>query len=274
MAYTPKTFQEWHFNEILYALFAIKDKNKYMLVFQEHDLENYFDVDRYRTSKDTDKRRKARAAIENVTKIENFCQTFKSDAILISNDGIPFVLEVKMHQAATVNACNGLVLQALIYSNILLSPAYYHDDKKIPIPPYNMTRNFLDLLITAHWFSRVYDERVISKRKIQTIEEKGKFMFEKKNFRIRTDAGGILFAIPNPRRELLPLLMDACQRVKLKSFEGYCEEVTFNKKFRFAKRLVELKHNWQKLQSTSFHFLPINIFALQHTLGESMDLSK
>jgi len=272
MAFTPKTFQEWHFNEILYALFAIKDRNDYMLVFQEHDLENYFDVGRYRTSKDPEKRKAAKAAITRVTNIENFCQTFKSDAILIKRDGMPYVLEVKMNQASSLNAGNELVLQSLIYSNIVLNPAYYHNNKKIPIPPYDNTRDFLDLLATSHWFSRIYDEKVTSNKKAPTIEEKGKFIFQKKNLRIGTDTCGVLFAISDPREELLPMLMHVCQLVKSRSFEEYCKEVTFNKRFRLTRRVVELKHNWHKLQSISFHFLPINLDSLKQTIGEPLDL--
>ena len=275
MPFTPKDFQEWHFNEILYALFAIKDKNKYMLVFQEHDLGNYLDVGRYRTSKDPKKRQEATATITHITRnIENFCQSFRPDAILIRKDGTPYVLEVKLKQrsTSTIAGCNELVLQSMIYSNILLSPAYYHRDKKNPIPPYDNTRNFLNHLGTAHWFSRSYDEKILDNKKVDTIEEKARFIFQKNNFQIKDNTCGVIFAVSNPKQELLPMLIRACQVARSKSFEEYCGKVTFNKNCRFVKRVGELKHNWQKLQSISFHFLPINLDALQQTLGEPLDL--
>jgi len=221
-----------------------------LLIFQDTDLHNYLDRFLIPLNK-VDKRKKVKTS--RGTPVIADPQKFRPDAVLLSRDGRPWVLEAKRGSVNSEADCEELVVQTLIYADIIISPRW-NREKSLNNNFQITTYDFLLDLYEAHWHLKG------SPGKFYSLEKKHQDYFnlqrklEKKDFE---KIPYVLFLLEDVNRDRLK---EACERVKQSNFDSYknrAEEV-LHENSRFRKRLGSIKNNWEMLQQIKFHLMKWN----------------
>jgi len=174
---------------------------------------------------------------------------------LISRDGQPCVLETKVDQINSAAACEALVVQALIYADLLISPRW-KPTTRCQNSPASTTYDLLEDLHEAHWYFKVPDEGVY-----RPLEEHHQRHFGLGSGLNREDfekVPSIVFLLEtvNHRR-----LEEACDRVATMNFLSYKEhaELVLRKGVGFRTHLASLQDNWEQLRQIDFWMMQLNM---------------
>ena len=131
-------FTEWDLNAALHIFLGYH--SEYMLVFQDSDLHIY--ADRYlipMTMMRLGSKRKLTRKFAETRRGRHISvdpQQFRPDAVLVSHDGRPCVLEAKVGRINSKAECEALVVQVLVYADLLISPRWKpRSHPPIPLRP-------------------------------------------------------------------------------------------------------------------------------------------
>lgn len=269
MAYSPYKFTEWHFNALLAPFFTLRSEKlsnerqyrgwqDYMLISLDWDLYKYFDLKYKPTARDMRVRKEMIEKFDlQAVNIKEFGSSFLPDAVLLDQSGKPFIFEVKKELSGE-KACNDIVLQTMIYANIIIEPSFH--GRRL----FN-TYEFLDLLYRAHWFRQEYDGGYTDLKK-KHAEYFGYTTVK----RISEKKPGIIFALVNPRKHILLRLEKACKMVRELKYNEYkvMSGKIHSANCQFRKRIDEIKKNWNNLKKIEFSIFPINLSVLESTIEE------
>jgi len=250
-------FTEWDLNAALHIFFG--HHKEYMLVFQDADLHNY--TDRFlipmTMAKSSSKRKLARqfAETRRGRHISVDPQQFRPDAVLISRDGRPCVLETKVDQINSAAACEALVVQVLIYADLLISPRW-KPTARCQNSPVSTTYDLLEDLHEAHWCLKITDEGVY-----RPLEERHRRYFGLGSGLNRGDfekVPSIVFLLERVNHKRLE---EACGRVRKMNFLSYKEhaELVLRKGVGSRLHLASLQDNWEQLQQIDFWMMQLNM---------------
>lgn len=247
---------EWILNETLLALF--KTSRDFFPLHQDPELQLYVGrVLMPLAQLKYGQRNVSGASLETQrgTKISIFYKKFKTDAVVITKNGQAHIVETKIVNVNSVTSCNNLVLQVLVYADLLISPRWYRSSIPADGKPLT-TYDLLADLHEAHWHLRVYGEAKYRgveywHQKFFNLEEP----LSKEDF---CQLPGILFVLPDFNHENLT---EACHRVKnmtFSEFKAYISE-TPTRNSSFFRRIDYLESNWPKLQQLNFSHLKLNL---------------
>ena len=264
-------FTEWDLNAVLHVFLG--RHKEFMLVFQDSDLHVY--TDRYlipimvarSSSKERFTRRSAKTRRDRHISVDP--QQFRPDAVLVTRDGRPCVLETKVGRVNSVAECEALVVQTLVYADLLLSPRW-KPATRCQNSPASTTYDLLEDLHEAHWWLKVAFEGVY-----RPLEER-----HQRYFRLKSPVGrqrfeqvpSVVFLLDGVNRRRLE---EACRRVRKTDYAIYREhaEQVLPKRCQFRKHLASLEGNWGRLQrEVDFYMMPVNTRAFEKVVGGDLEL--
>jgi hypothetical protein len=249
---------EWAINDALHAFF-MHDKG-YMLISQDQDLSIYMDrilvpIAELKLGRKIVGNNKLLAKTRRGTKVSVNPYKFRPDAILLNRDGRVNILETKISNINAVSECDELVIQTLVYANLVISPRWESGaNHKNEIM--NITYDLVEDLHEAHWTLKVYWEGIY-----RSVEERHRKYFGLENQLKQQDFNkipAVIFLVGKINQDRL---VAACDRIKQLKFPEYKEYamLSLQKRPKFQKRLQTLGDNWDKLQKISFSIMRLNV---------------
>ena len=254
-------FTEWDVDDALHILFG--HNSQFMLVFQDPDLHVY--TDRHLIPMTMMKRGSTKKLTRRFAEtlrgrhISVNPQQFRPDAVLVDRVACPYVLEAKLGRINSEADCAALVVQALVYADLIISPRW---KPRLPAPNTlpSTTYDLLEDLHEAHWFLKVLDEG-----RYRPLEERHQHHF-RLDARLNSTAfdktPDVLFLLEkfNDVR-----LAQACKRVQELDFEEYRRyaESVLPQRLAFRKHLASLGSNWLRLRKMLFSSMQLDVAKLQ-----------
>jgi hypothetical protein len=248
-------FTEWDINYALHVFFS--HNREYMLIFQDADLHVYTDrhlipMTALRPGNKKLTRPLAKTLRGRYISVDP--QQFRPDAVLLSRDGQPHVLETKVGRVNTEAECATLVVQTLVYADLVISPRWKPETRCQNIPA-STTYDLLEDLHEAHWFLKVLDEG-----QYRPVEERHQRHFGLRDALSKEEferPPAVVFLLERMNRDRLEA---ACKRVKDMDFQAYREhaESVLWKGVAFRKHLPSLERNWAQLQQIRFALMRVD----------------
>ena len=263
-------FTEWDLNHALHIFLG--RHRQYMLVFQDSDLHVY--TDRHlipMTAMRLSSRKRLTRPFAETRRGRHISvdpQQFRPDAVLVSHDGRPCVLETKVGRINAMAECEALVLQALVYADLLITPRW-KPATRCQNSPASTTYDLLEDLHEAHWFVKFLDEGMY-----RPLSERHRKYFGLKSGLKREDfekVPSVVFLLEGVNRERLK---EACSRVKATDFPSYKEhaESALRKRVRFRKHLASLQDNWTQLQQVGFWIMRLDTAKFTEVIESELEL--
>lgn len=263
-------FTEWDLNHALHIF--LRRHKQYMLVFQDPDLHIYTDRHLIPTtmmrlnSKKKPTRQFAETQRRRYLSVDP--QQFRPDAVLVSRDGQPCVLETKVGRINAEAECEALVAQVLVYSDLLISPRW-KPATRCQNSTASATYDLLEDLHEAHWFLKVLDEGMY-----RPIEERHQKYFKLESGLNREDFEKVpivVFLLEEVNRKRLE---EACCRVREMDFLSYKKhaELILRKRVGFRKHLASLQGNWPRLQQIDFCTLKLDTEKFAEVIEGELEL--
>jgi hypothetical protein len=263
-------FTEWDLDHALHIFFS--RHSQYMLVFQDSDLHNY--TDRHlipmTMMKLSSRKRLTRQCAETLRgrHISVDPQQFRPDAVLVGKDGRPCVLEAKVGRVNAEAECSALVVQALVYADLLTSPRW-KPATRCQNSPASTTYDLLEDLHEAHWFLKVPDEGIY-----RPLEVRHRRYFRLESGLNREDfekVPAVVFLLEGVNRARLE---EACRRVKEMDFPSYKEhaELVLRKRVPFRKHFALLQGSWAKLQQIDFRMMRLDTVKFAEVIESEPEL--
>jgi len=240
-------------NEILDVIFLACYRDTFMMIFKDGDLHRYADKLKAETG----------ARTRRETGIPLDPQLFRPDGLLLDADGHPYILETKLSRGVSSAASHAeLVVQALVYANVFLSPGWSNESTW-------STYSFLNALHQAYWFvNRPFDGSC------PEINEGHRDHFdlseplEKSQFQSLPQVIFLLERYDDQR------LLNPIREIERSDFAAFAEYArnTLNRSSRLRKRINGLRANWPQLQQVKFKVMDLNTSALQSLTNEPREL--
>ena len=257
---------EWNVNHALHTLFV--HNPDYMLIFQDPDLHIYVDRHLIPLTQANSPRKISRKAA--LTRRDRFIgvdpQQLRPDALLLTRNGKPQVVETKLGKINARSECLALIVQTLLYADLIISPRWLSLGRCDNNPP-STTYDLLEDLHEAHWFMKVADEGIY-----QPIEKR-----HQKHFRLPKTLNkrdwekipDVILLLEDVNRERV---QETRSRVRDSSFEDFKEyaEGSLRGASTFKKRLKHLKGNWDKLRQVDFYLMTLDTSKFQSVIGPTI----
>ena len=262
-------FTEWDLNAALHIFFG--HHKEYMLVFQDADLHNY--TDRYlipMTMAKLSRKRKLTRRFAETRRGRHISvdpQQFRPDAVLIGHDGRPCILETKVGQINSEAKCEALVVQALIYADLLISPRW-KPTTRCQNSPASTTYDLLEDLHEAHWYFKVPDEGVY--RPLEEHHQRHFGLGSGLNSEDFEKVPSVVFLLERVNRAQLER---ACNHVQAMNFLSYKEhlELVLPKRAASRKHLDSLQENWMLLQQIDFCMMQLNMAKFAEVIAGNLE---
>jgi hypothetical protein len=257
---------EWDVNFALHPLF--KHSQDFMLVFQDSELHRYLDrhlriVTALRSPSKRPVDRRA-ALTSRGTHVCVYPQEFRPDGVLLDRSGRPYLLETKLGPLRPTSKCVALIVQTLVYADLLLTPRW-----KKGKPNQNAkaatTTDLLADLHEAHWFSKgdegVYRSLEICHRRYFGLSKS----LQPADF---NQVPGVIFLLEDQDCTRLKQL---CGQIKAMDFSAFIQyaETALPKNAAHRRHLGSLRANWATLRQLTFAVMKLDLSkfttAIDHT---------
>jgi hypothetical protein len=249
---------EWAINDALHAFFM--HSREYMIISQDPELSIYMDriltpMTELKLGRKIVGTARLLTETRRSTKVSVNPSKFRPDAILLNRDGRTNILETKISKVNSVSECNELVIQTLVYANMVISPRW-ESSINYKSAAENMTYDLVEDLHEAHWSLKVHWES-----KYCSVRERHRKYFGLENQLTEQDFNKIPRVIFLVGRINQNRLVEACDQVKQLKFLDYKEYATsvLRKSSKYQNRIDILEDNWEKLQKISFSMMKLNI---------------
>lgn len=265
MAFRTWNLKEERLNATLDVLFLARYHNEYMVIFEDGALHRYIDY-----------KLKPEQGAKTRNEVKGVCfqpQKFRPDVVMLDKTGNSHIVETKIGSALlSEKDCFNLVVQTLIYTNLILSPIF--NDQMVCTSSYKV----FDLLHHAHWFRHRRFEG-----ECPSLDQAHQKHFHLSNA-LKEEAFGrqpsAIFLIENvsPASHKLHVsrISEACEvvhRLNWSEFKKYAlKELPANSPFR--ERFVQEIHEqtWDVLRTTKFALMPFYPARLESVLGDHISL--
>ena len=243
---------EWDVNHALHVFF--RHSEEYMLIFQDPDLHVY--TDRHLiplTSEKEGKKVNRRGAItKRGTRISVDPQKFRPDAALLDKRGQAHILEAKLGRINSKSDCTSLVVQALLYADIVLAPRWQCEDTP------GKTYDLLEDIHEAFWFLKITDRSFGGYLPVVKHHKEHFGLSSSLSRRSFEQPPSVIFLLEDVH---LDRLKEVCSAVKAavtyEDFKTYAEQNLLASS-PFRKRLKWFQKEWHDLRQTRFAIMQLD----------------